>query len=224
MQRSVNAAMKGKTDSTSGSETGYPGPPTLSDLEWLDEQNLISSEALDELYKRVEERLEREGKLPVEEEPDDSDGVDALASDDPMSLAEVEWLGEHSGVDPRAVDVLAERVKERLLEEGAGSEEEQEEEGGSAEEPDAPDGGGEPAPDAGGKQGAGKKTSSAAAPSASRAKGKPAKKGPRATKEAEELAEEKELDLTEVEGTGLHGKIKKGDVEKKLEEKEASTS
>jgi hypothetical protein len=215
--------MKGNTDSsTSGSGTGYPGPPTLSDLEWLDEQNLISSEALDELYKRVEERLEREGKLPIEEEAEDPDGVGALTSDDPMSLAEVEWLDEHSGVDRRAVEVLYERVKARLQEEEEGAEEEQEA-SGSTEEPGA-DGEDEPAPDAGGEKGAGGKTPPTGAPSPSRKKSKPAKKGPRATKEAEELAEEKNLDLDEVAGTGHNGKIKKSDVEEKLAEREASTS
>lgn len=196
------------------SETDKPGPLSLSDLEWLDEHCVIDAEALDELYERVEERLESEGKLPIEEAPDDSDGVGALTSDDPMSLADVEWLDEHSYVDRKAIDVLYERVKERL----------QEEEGGPAEEPGAADGEDEPAPDAGGEKGTGGKTPSAKAllPSG---ENKPAgEEGLRATKGAEELAEEEGLDLNEVEGTGLNGKIKKPDVEKKLAEKEASAS
>jgi pyruvate/2-oxoglutarate dehydrogenase complex dihydrolipoamide acyltransferase (E2) component len=206
--------MAEKANSSPPGSEGPPGPLTLSDLEWLDEECLVDSEALDELYRRVEERLESEGKLPVEEEPEDSDGVGALTSDDPLSLAEVEWLDEHSGVDRKAVDVLYERVKERL----------QEEEGGPAEESGAADGEDEPAPDAGGEKGTGGKTPPAKAPSPSRKSKSAGEEGPRATKGAEELAEKEGLDLNEVEGTGLNGKIKKSDVEKKLAEKEASAS
>lgn len=193
-------------------------PLSLSDLEWLDEHSLVDAAAIDALYERVMKRLRREGRVPSEEDAEAGDAEDEPASDEPLSLADVEWLDEHSGVDRKAIDALYERVKERL----------QEEEEGSTEEPEAPDGEAEPAPDEGGEKGAGKEPPSAGETSSSSDGGsKPAPdEGPRASKEAKNLADKKGLDLAEVEGTGHKGpdgrrKIKKSDVEKKLAEREA---